>query len=290
MDYYELQDQLFAAVKEGNTERVRELLVDVDKNEHDLDEIRDDKGRNLLHYAAKHGHIKMVKLLIDEGVKVDLESYKDRTPLDYAVMYGHEKVARLLIEKGASVNRLEKWSITENDDQMGLMHYAAKHGNIKMVEFLIEKGARVNSESYEKRIPLHYAAREGHIEIVRLLIKKGSNVNALTIDERTPLWYAFREGHKEIAILLIEKGANVNALISGYTPLHYAARSGHIEMAKFLIKRGADVNAKDRYGDTPLDWGYSGNEKSAKKYLTLYALLCNPEQKLTTRNAKLSNF
>ncbi|MDE1045670.1 MAG: ankyrin repeat domain-containing protein, partial [Nitrospinaceae bacterium] len=40
----------------------------------------------------------------------------------------------------------------------------------------------------------------------------------------------------------------------GHTPLHQAALDGQKEIAELLIAEGADVNAKDRGGQTPLDW------------------------------------
>ena len=38
------------------------------------------------------------------------------------------------------------------------------------------------------------------------------------------------------------------------TPLHETARSGRKEVVELLIANGADVNAKNRNGDTPLDY------------------------------------
>ena len=42
------------------------------------------------------------------------------------------------------------------------------------------------------------------------------------------------------------------------TPLHGAARYDRTEIAELLIAKGADVNAKDKYGDTPLDFSPFG--------------------------------
>jgi ankyrin repeat protein len=47
----------------------------------------------------------------------------------------------------------------------------------------------------------------------------------------------------------------VNAEYRGViTPLHETARSGRKEVVELLIANGADVNAKNRNGDTPLDY------------------------------------
>jgi ankyrin repeat protein len=48
-------------------------------------------------------------------------------------------------------------------------------------------------------------------------------------------------------------------LTSGMTPLHAAASIGLKEVVEFLIANGALVNAKDRVGETPLDFAINKN-------------------------------
>jgi ankyrin repeat protein len=64
------------------------------------------------------------------------------------------------------------------------------------------------------------------------------------------LLVAIYGGHKEIAKLLITKGADVNGRQGnlGVTP------SNNKEIAELLITNGAHVNAKDKDGDTPLNF------------------------------------
>ena len=49
------------------------------------------------------------------------------------------------------------------------------------------------------------------------------------------------------------------------TSLHIATFQGHEEIAELLIDSGADVNAKNKGGDTPLDWatGFFNKPKTA---------------------------
>ncbi len=68
--------------------------------------------------------------------------------------------------------------------------------------------------------------------------------------EVAALLVAIYGGHKEIAKLLITKGADVNGRQGnlGVTP------SNNKEIAELLITNGAHVNAKDKDGDTPLNF------------------------------------
>ena len=52
----------------------------------------------------------------------------------------------------------------------------------------------------------------------------------------------------------------MNAKKDGTTPLHQAVFSGYKEMAEMLIAKGADVNAKDKHGETPLNWAIDYNQ------------------------------
>ena len=47
---------------------------------------------------------------------------------------------------------------------------------------------------------------------------------------------------------------------SKWTPLHEAAKAGRTEVAELLIAEGANVNAKNKNGDTPLDWAIINDE------------------------------
>lgn len=65
-------------------------------------------GDTLLHYAARHGHLDVVKLL--RRLEMDLEVYnKDyKRPLHEAASMGHLDCVKYLLEEGAKVDSLKK--------------------------------------------------------------------------------------------------------------------------------------------------------------------------------------
>src|SRR3972149_3929431 len=95
--------------------------------------LTENQKQNLMVWACKHGHIAVVRKLIDqEGADVGA---CDNAALRYASYNGHLEVVRLLVEKGADVGA---------DDNYALC-YASEYGHLEVVRLLIDKGADVGA-------------------------------------------------------------------------------------------------------------------------------------------------
>ena len=58
-------------------------------------------GRTALHGAAKSGHEKVVKLLLDKGANVNMKNRDGQTALDVAQEKGHKEIVKILKAHGA---------------------------------------------------------------------------------------------------------------------------------------------------------------------------------------------
>jgi ankyrin repeat protein len=58
-------------------------------------------GWAALHYAATHGHLPVMQLLLDENAYIDAASPNNTTPLMMAAQYGTPSAVKLLLESGA---------------------------------------------------------------------------------------------------------------------------------------------------------------------------------------------
>ncbi len=183
-----------------------------------------------LHYAARYGHLQLVKYLVGLN-KFDLEtqSINGRTPLVWACDGGHIEVVKFLLEKDAKID------VRDQDGISPLLRAAGK-GQLEMVKVL-EKYCDVRLEvCNEKLTALHYAACNGHLGVVEYLVGLNNfNLEAQDIDGLTPLSWAARQGHLHIVKSLHRAGAAIiQKTADGKTALQLAAENGKNEIVEYI--------------------------------------------------------
>jgi len=158
-------------------------------------------GNTMLMEAAKKGHIKVARLLVEKGADIHLLDLDGATALHDASRNGHEELVKLLLENGADVN-LKIIGFKETP-----LFLASKYGHTGMVKFLLENGAKVDAYAVQRVTPLITASSKGHLDIVELLIKYGADINAQSTKGATAIKVASSQGHLDIVNLLKEAGA-----------------------------------------------------------------------------------
>lgn len=185
-------------------------------------------GGTPLHYAAKHGHYDCIKLLIDNGADVNVES-NENTPLQYALYYNHIECIIILIKNGADPN------VTYGCGQTPL-HYVSSNGNNEYIKLFLEKGADVNVTADYEGAPILSALRGHHDEAIKILLNNGADVNIKDC--------------------------------SGSIPLHIALESGCSDICiRTLLDYGADINQQNYYKGTPRYLAYKKNRGIIDKWL-----------------------
>jgi len=150
-----LNGALFDAVRGGDLEKVKELLASGAQVD-----ARDDDGWQPLHYAARGGHLPVVKYLIEEqGVQVDAKSTYGSQPLHFAAWHGHLPVVKYLVgERGAQVDAKDGYGRQP-------LHHAADDGHLSVVKYLVgEQGAQVDAKKNDGKTPLDFAGRYPEIQ------------------------------------------------------------------------------------------------------------------------------
>jgi ankyrin repeat protein len=187
--------------------------------------------------AAKYNKEETIIKLIKRGADVNTRDKFGCTPIFLAAVHGHLHVLRTLIQQGGDVN------ISEMQLDMTPVYVAASTGHLDVVRALAKHGADVNMASNEGFTPINIAAEKGHVNIVRELAEHGADVNNATNDGYTPICIAASTGHLDVVRALVEYGADVNmADNEGISPICCAAFYGHINTVKVLAAHGAEIN------------------------------------------------
>lgn len=254
---------------------------------------------SVLHWAAAHGHERVVRWLLERGADPAFHDRMGITALHFAASAARENVVviRLLLQGGTSF-------IIRGCHKSTALHLAVKNGYAETVKLLLQQAVGVERVAiFAKDIvgvnPLHIAAVEGYEPVVRLLLEHGANIAGTTNQahgEYTALHLACREGNEAVVALLLEKGADPNSH-SGYqkgfrsTPLHWVANSCYQivslgrgrphHLAKLLLEMGANIMATDMHGRTPFHW------LAKSSFYVLPPALDNEAQRIRDRLARM---
>jgi uncharacterized protein len=223
-------------------------------------------GFTPLLFAARSGHVDVVRALIAAGAPVDDAAADGTSALVIASHSGHAQAALALLEAGANPNAAGSGYTA--------LHIAIRRGDVSVVKALLARGAdpdvRLVKATPARRLsddvalarplvgatPVWLAANFAQAEIIGLLASAGANVAAPANDGTTPLMAAIgRNAAASLATVrrLVEAGADVNATDEdGDTALHRAVSSGFDEIVRLLAANGARLEPRNKQGQTPL--------------------------------------
>lgn len=211
-------------------------------------------GRTALHLAALMSVADHVRVLLDNGAKVNTRSGRDETALTLAAFAGKAATVKLLLGRGADV------SCADRSGWTALSHACDGQDKQEVVQLLLGAGADINIRDKEGCTPLSRAAQcRSSIKTIELLIATGAAVITQDNYGNTPLALAARLGDVDTVRCLVERAPTSLRMTNnaGKTPLALAAEYAQIDVLWLLFELenkdgGADLEQLDANGDSLL--------------------------------------
>jgi ankyrin repeat protein len=219
----EAKEAFFAAVKEGDLARVKELL-DADAS---LAQARGATGETPVLLSIFHGRREIRDFLLARGIELDVFeaaaagnlgrvtqwiaqdaslvnafSPQGFPALALAAFCGHLAIVNFLLGQGADVN-----AVARNTSGYTALTGAVTSGQVEISAALLAAGAKANYRYAQGYSPLHSAAASGNARLVTMLLERGADPAARMDDGKTPLSLAESKGHQEVAALLKQRSA-----------------------------------------------------------------------------------
>lgn len=194
-----------------------------------------------IYISAMNGYLDCMNYLLDHGADVDDNISNGGSMFAYAASHGQVNSLKLLIQRGAKIHANDNFALNE------ALRMAAGEGQTECLKYLITLGADVNSKDNVNMTALHYAAENSHIQTMELLLKHGADVNSGANFIDTPLYCALIKPtiNMQAIEFLVEHGAKLN-YESGANPLACAASNdAKTKAIEYLLSKGANVNGSN---------------------------------------------
>ncbi|XP_047965475.1 protein ACCELERATED CELL DEATH 6-like [Salvia hispanica] len=161
-----------------------------------LIQMRDNEGRNPLHFAASLGHLKAANYLLQNyPFNATRRDKKGKLPIHLAALEGHVDIICALLQ-----------DIPEADDLLdksgrNILHIAARSGRYKVFNFALKNpniNSPVNMKDKFGDTPLHIACRNDHPKIL----------NCLTWDQKIDFMAVNNKGMTALNVAYEKKACN----------------------------------------------------------------------------------
>jgi len=181
--------------------------------------------------ASKNSSLKIVKLLIEHGAKVDAYYYVDNTPLMNAIIKNKVKIIKFLLENHADLE-------DEDDELWNSLIFAARFATKEVFNLILKDSLNKNSKTGKNSNLFVIASiKKNNTAVLKEINKLDIDVNEPNIIGETALMTAVKENRLKNVKYLLSIGANplLND-INEHNSFHYAETRGYKNILNELNK------------------------------------------------------
>eukprot|EP00210_Caulerpa_lentillifera_P006927 g6623.t1 len=196
---------------------------------------------NPLLSACSSNFLEGVKLLIEYGADIGVQSSRGSTCLILAAKRKHlSVVSYLLDQKSCPINKADRKGFTA-------LHYIVLLNDASLTSKIISKGSDINAQN-------SIAKDQQNTEVLKLLLTlKTADVQTFRTDDTNLIDLAIKKTDFDLMRIVLDQGYNTEQRNEqGWTPLMIACASGFLDGVRLLIEFGADIKATTPDGLTTL--------------------------------------
>jgi ankyrin repeat protein len=154
------------------------------------------KGKEFMKSKLFKGHADTIKSPLAQSKDINARNIRGHEPLHLATANGNSDVVKLLLENGVDVN------VVRTNSGCTSLHYAASLGHVNLCELLVRFGAETDAQTAKLETPLHLAVTREHSEVVAVLLKYRARLDIRDKNGMTPLQEAENLKNIEIVTLI----------------------------------------------------------------------------------------
>ncbi|CAF4381737.1 unnamed protein product [Rotaria socialis] len=214
--------------------------------------LRGERGKAPLHYAALTDNIDAAKILTDHRARLCQPCTAGNYPIHMAALNSSNRVLNhlFLIAKSLGYNAQHLLNFCDAENHRAL-HSSVIGGNIEAVEICLKNGGQIDDQQDDLSTPVHLASSQGSIETLKIMFNcqselKSKVIRMADIQGMTPLHKAAMGDHVDAIELLLEEGADIDARdVCKRTPLLVAALKSSVQAVCYLLSKNASIMYRD---------------------------------------------
>lgn len=237
------------------------------------------QGKNACHYAAEAGSVKLLQLLIDNGVDAEAVTDNKLNIFHIACIYNQLEMCEFIFD-----NFNDLVFAQSNEGWTAALH-AAKNGNTMCLKLLVAKRVSIGQQSESGRTALHSACDNGHLDACIFLTDVCPSLLS-TRDKkgRYSVHFAARSGNIELLKYLETKTKLTMETNTGMNILHMACLHDHVEMCEYILDRYPNLNTKRTANGWTTAHYVAGRGNNKGNEIEIFKMLTNDENRVEIKH------